>query len=213
MRIGDRERDAAVSKLQDFHAEGRLSVEEFEERMASALTAKTAADLSKLFTDLPGGQPSHYGPDPENPYANTPYQAGYQAPPVYPPTYQPSAQYVVPTPYQPAPTPALERPWYAQWWMILVAVGLTMVTDGALGALVPLIAIWIWAIYPSLAHSRQTPSYPPREVTFQERDQIMMHITAGRKIEAIRIYRQITGADLATAKNTIEAWSRGLPGA
>lgn len=217
MRIGDRERDAAVSKLQDFHAEGRLNVEEFEERMASALTAKTAADLSKLFTDLPGGQPSQYGPDPENPYANMPYQAGYQAPPTYqPPGYQPPAQYAVPTPYQPVPVPAPERPWYAQWWMLFVAIGLTAFTRGSFGPIVPLMAIWIWAVYPSIARSRQRsshPPHPPRELTFQERDQVMMQITAGRKVEAIRLYRQMTGADLVTAKHIIDAWSRGLPGA
>lgn len=52
-RIGYAERDAAVAELQAHHAEGRLSVEEFEERMQQALQAKTHADLQPLFADLP----------------------------------------------------------------------------------------------------------------------------------------------------------------
>ncbi len=53
MRIGDSERDAAVSALRDHHIAGRLTAEEFDERMSSALGAHTRGELDALFTDLP----------------------------------------------------------------------------------------------------------------------------------------------------------------
>ncbi|MGI8459400.1 MAG: DUF1707 SHOCT-like domain-containing protein [Propionibacteriaceae bacterium] len=52
-RIGDAERDAAVAALQDHHVAGRLDRNEFEERMAAALAARTRDDLHPLFVDLP----------------------------------------------------------------------------------------------------------------------------------------------------------------
>lgn len=52
-RIGDAERDAAVERLQTNHAEGRLTVQEFDERMTLALAARTQDDLAPLFSDLP----------------------------------------------------------------------------------------------------------------------------------------------------------------
>lgn len=63
-RIGDVERDAAVASLQQHHAAGRLSLDEFDQRMTAALSAKTGADLAVLFTDLPGGAPSSSAPVP-----------------------------------------------------------------------------------------------------------------------------------------------------
>lgn len=52
-RIGDAERDKAVQELQAHHAAGRLTLAEFDERMQSALQARTMADLRPLFRDLP----------------------------------------------------------------------------------------------------------------------------------------------------------------
>lgn len=52
-RIGDAERDAAVESLRDHHVAGRLTPEEFTERMEAALRARTRADLDPLFVDLP----------------------------------------------------------------------------------------------------------------------------------------------------------------
>lgn len=53
VRIGDVERDEAVSLLQEHHIAGRLSVEELDERITSALTADTGSDIANLFLDLP----------------------------------------------------------------------------------------------------------------------------------------------------------------
>lgn len=54
-RVGFAERDAAVDKLQHAAAEGRITVEELEERVAAALQARTQSDLLNLLVDLPGG--------------------------------------------------------------------------------------------------------------------------------------------------------------
>jgi hypothetical protein len=53
VRIGDAERDKAVSALGDHFAAGRLSQEEFDERVEAAISAKFDRDLEPLFTDLP----------------------------------------------------------------------------------------------------------------------------------------------------------------
>lgn len=56
-RIGDAERDDAISLLQEHMASGRLDDTEFDQRMSTALTAKTVDDLDPLFADLPGRRP------------------------------------------------------------------------------------------------------------------------------------------------------------
>ena len=54
IRASDRERDEAVQRLQTAFAEGRLDDREFDERMRTALAARTRADLGRLLADLPG---------------------------------------------------------------------------------------------------------------------------------------------------------------
>jgi Domain of unknown function (DUF1707) len=53
IRASDSERDAAVERLQVAFAEGRIDDQEFDQRMRSALTARTRADLDRLLADLP----------------------------------------------------------------------------------------------------------------------------------------------------------------
>ena len=53
VRIGDAERDRVIDQLADHHAAGRLTLAEFEDRMAAASTARTGADLAVLTSDLP----------------------------------------------------------------------------------------------------------------------------------------------------------------
>ena len=53
VRIGDAERDRVIDQLADHHADGRLTLAEFEDRMAAASTARTGADLAVLTADLP----------------------------------------------------------------------------------------------------------------------------------------------------------------
>ena len=57
IRIGDAERDRAVERLRTAMAEGRLTYEEFDQRVEVALQAKYQRDLDPLFLDLPPTQP------------------------------------------------------------------------------------------------------------------------------------------------------------
>lgn len=56
-RASNADRDAAVTRLQDAFADGRLDDTEFDERMRAALTAKAHADLDMLLSDLPARSP------------------------------------------------------------------------------------------------------------------------------------------------------------
>jgi hypothetical protein len=53
LRIGDAEREAAVSALGEHYAAGRLSKEEYDERASQAYQARTRSALWPLFADLP----------------------------------------------------------------------------------------------------------------------------------------------------------------
>ena len=53
MRVSDAERSQVADVLSKHFAEGRLDQAEFDERMQRAMGAKTRADLSGLFDDLP----------------------------------------------------------------------------------------------------------------------------------------------------------------
>jgi hypothetical protein len=55
MRASDADRDLALAELSEHFQTGRLTQEEFDERSAQALRARTGQELSELFTDLPGG--------------------------------------------------------------------------------------------------------------------------------------------------------------
>jgi hypothetical protein len=57
VRIGDAERDRAISALSDHFAAGRLTREELDERVDRAIQARFDADLRPLFADLPRPEP------------------------------------------------------------------------------------------------------------------------------------------------------------
>jgi Domain of unknown function (DUF1707) len=52
LRASDADRDRVVDVLRDAAADGRLTVEEFDERMAAALSSRTLAELAPLTADL-----------------------------------------------------------------------------------------------------------------------------------------------------------------
>ncbi len=54
LRASDDDRDRAASLLREHHAAGRLTVEEFQERLDGVFEAKTVAQLEGLMADLPG---------------------------------------------------------------------------------------------------------------------------------------------------------------
>jgi hypothetical protein len=52
-RASDNDREDYVERLREAAAEGRLTMDEFEERMASAYQARTYGELERLTEDLP----------------------------------------------------------------------------------------------------------------------------------------------------------------
>jgi uncharacterized membrane protein len=53
LRIGDADREAAAAALREHFAQGRLTLEEFQHRLASVFAAKTDRDLADICSDLP----------------------------------------------------------------------------------------------------------------------------------------------------------------
>ncbi|WP_052459615.1 DUF1707 domain-containing protein [Tessaracoccus massiliensis] len=205
MRIGDAERDEAVGMLREHHATGRLGSDEFDDRMSRALQARTRSELDALFLDLPDPRPgSQYTGAPAYPQPVVPPAYGYDQ---------------LPDSYGQPPPPVaagdLPRPWYAQWWMLIVAILLGSALDISFPFIV-FAALWIWVIYPSMVEHRRhkapraATTAPPRPLTYSEREWVMEEVRAGRKINAIKRYRELTGADLVTAKNTVESWGRQI---
>ncbi|MBB5959337.1 hypothetical protein FHS29_005957 [Saccharothrix tamanrassetensis] len=68
VRIGNQQREAAISALNDHFAAGRLEIGEYEQRVGYATAAQTAAELSALFQDLPQPHPQ-FLPPPQTYYA------------------------------------------------------------------------------------------------------------------------------------------------
>ena len=81
MRAGDADRQAVADRLKTALDEGRLDLNEYDERLQRTYAAKTYADLDGLLDDLPGTVPpqrsqvSAYRP-PRAPAASAPAPAG-----------------------------------------------------------------------------------------------------------------------------------------
>ncbi|MCV7359012.1 DUF1707 SHOCT-like domain-containing protein [Mycolicibacterium fluoranthenivorans] len=61
MRAADTDRIQVAQLLTDAAAQGRLSLEEYETRLAKAYAAQTCAELDRLSADLPGGSATGKG--------------------------------------------------------------------------------------------------------------------------------------------------------
>jgi hypothetical protein len=57
IRLSDAERDRAAAELADHYAEGRLTTDEHAERLDAIWSARTRADLTAIFEDLPRRAP------------------------------------------------------------------------------------------------------------------------------------------------------------
>jgi DUF1707 SHOCT-like domain len=53
LRMSDRDRERVVTRLNDAVAEGRLTIDEFEERISGVLAAKTFGEVQPYVSDLP----------------------------------------------------------------------------------------------------------------------------------------------------------------
>ena len=58
IRISDADRNRVAAQLREHFAEGRLSSEELDERIAAALSAKTFGDVRPIMADLPDPAPA-----------------------------------------------------------------------------------------------------------------------------------------------------------
>ena len=56
LRVSDAERAEAADRLAKHYGDGRLDQPEFNERLDQVMNAQTHADLSHVFTDLPGSE-------------------------------------------------------------------------------------------------------------------------------------------------------------
>jgi hypothetical protein len=74
LRIGDAERDVTTRQLRECFAQGRLTMDEFNDRLGKALAATTQGELDHLTQDLPPTRPSP---------APLPHTAGYRSDPRY----------------------------------------------------------------------------------------------------------------------------------
>jgi len=59
LRIGDAERESAAAELREHYANGRLTLDEFSERLDAVFAAKTQRDLQRITSDLPHVRPDN----------------------------------------------------------------------------------------------------------------------------------------------------------
>jgi hypothetical protein len=77
LRAADVDREAVATALGEHMAAGRLTVAEYDDRLARAYAAKTYGDLAELTRDLPGPVPrAHRAPAPRPVPAEQPMRSG-----------------------------------------------------------------------------------------------------------------------------------------
>lgn len=84
MRAGDGDRQAVADRLKAALDEGRLDINEYDERLQQTYAAKTYADLDGLLADLPGTVPPRQA-------QVAPYPAPAAQPPSAPRSHHPLA--------------------------------------------------------------------------------------------------------------------------
>jgi hypothetical protein len=82
LRAGDADRDRVVDRLREHHEAGRLTAEEFQQRMEAALAARYMDELPPLLADLPGEESSEQpGSEPDGDGGVPPWAHGSAIPP------------------------------------------------------------------------------------------------------------------------------------
>jgi len=59
LRIGDTERESVAAELREHYAHGRLTLDEFSQRLDAVFAAKTQRDLQGITSDLPHVRPDN----------------------------------------------------------------------------------------------------------------------------------------------------------
>ena len=130
MRAADADRERVAAALREEMAVGRLTMEEFEERLSSVYAAKTWDDLRAQLTDLP---------------VDITFEGEARAP--RPPGSSPVASHPAAPPTGPhsGGSPVRRVPWFTPFLLIpLIGLGIA-VTHGAFGALIPIFII-VWCV-------------------------------------------------------------------
>ena len=78
VRVGDADREATAAQLREHYADGRLTIEELNERLDQTFAAKTKADLNTVIRDLP--QTAAPGSGGYGQTGSTGWQPGWQGP-------------------------------------------------------------------------------------------------------------------------------------
>jgi hypothetical protein len=81
MRAADGDRERVADQLRAAHAEGRIDLAEFDERVQQAWAARTYGELEKLTADLPGAaaRPPRPAARPQEQHAPAHHGSGYRA--------------------------------------------------------------------------------------------------------------------------------------
>jgi hypothetical protein len=62
LRVGDADRESVAAQLREHYAQGRLTLDELNERLDRAFASRTRTDLNAVTSDLPYTAPSHLLP-------------------------------------------------------------------------------------------------------------------------------------------------------
>lgn len=145
IRASDVDRDAVVATLRDAYTAGRLTLDEFDERMAGAYASKTWGDLRKLTIDLPT-QPI-LGTD--VPGRRLPSEGTL---PTHPPRPAPAP---APVPETPQPLQPQQRRGGPIGILVPVAIWLLLVAHGTVGPGVVFLIIVVFALTTILSSIRR----------------------------------------------------------
>lgn len=76
IRIGDADRETALTALGEHMSAGRIDLDEYGERSAKVTAAKTRGELAELFSDLPEPHPVFGAPPPKTTAVEPPKPPG-----------------------------------------------------------------------------------------------------------------------------------------
>jgi hypothetical protein len=140
LRIGNTERDACAAELREHYAHGRLTLEEFSQRLDAVFAAKTQRDLSQITKDLPHVRPN----DVPLPSSQVGHPSG-RAMPVRPASYYQGGDWRRTRRHHSGGFAALATLLAAlvSWLLVydVILVGLRVPVAGRLGLLVALFAV------------------------------------------------------------------------
>jgi DUF1707 SHOCT-like domain len=114
MRVSDADRDRVATELGEHFQAGRLTQDEFDERVGKAIAARTRGDLDELLADLPSDRPA----------GRLPATAGRSSPPVrgMPLCLGPAAGVVAVAAILAVLFAVPAHPGWAPWWLIFVPI-------------------------------------------------------------------------------------------